>query len=226
MAAPIAISSNPIDLRNGSTPRSVNIYTVPTGYVMVLDSLDVVSVSVTNAGTPAVVEFGHAGNASAYEATHQQFGFAYLGSAAPEPQTVAAGTVITATITTNSAATAESGIVVVNGYLLVGSGSTPNPPAPPAPGGYYAYFYAVDPGGNIESGITINYALCLPPSGSGIGYDSSPHTVTSDGSGLVQFEIVPGATYKFWSGLAAPVLVAIPASPANPYPLPDWTFSS
>jgi hypothetical protein len=226
MASPVTIASASIDFVTGATPRTVNVYTVPTGYSFVLDQIDTVTTSVTNAGLDPVITFGNSGNHSAYEATHLKGTWFYWYSVPPIQQTAPAGTVITATITANSTATAQTGVVALNGYLIPATGTIPNPPTPPAPNTFFGTFFTTDPAGNVVGGVTISYALTIPQTGTGLALDANPHTVTSDNTGLVQIPMEPGATYKLWSALNAPILVTIPLTATSPYALPNWTYNS
>jgi hypothetical protein len=218
-------SSQPFDFVNGSVPRNVNVYTVPTGYLLVLDSIDVVTQSVTNQGTNPTITIGTATNTTAYEQTHQQGTAGWLWANAPQNQTVPAGTTITATVTANATSTAQSGIVVINGYLIPATGSIPEPPTPPSPSSFVGIFYTVDPGGNAVAGVTINYACTHAPCGSGEAFDSTPHSTISDGTGLASIPMQPGATYRLWNSvLAAPTVVCVPATATSPYSLPNWVY--
>jgi hypothetical protein len=226
MSAPITLISGSIDLVNGSVPRTVNVYTVPTGYVLVLDSVDLILTASTGATANAVYTLGNSGSATAYEPTHLANTWAYWYSTPQPVQTAAAGTVITATITTNATATSQTGVIALQGYLIPATGTIPNPPTPPAPNTFLGTFYTTDPAGNVVGGVTISYALTIPQTGTGLALDANPHTVTSDNTGLVSIPMEPGATYKLWSALNAPVLVTIPATATSPYALPNWTYNS
>lgn len=226
MAAPIVIASASIDFVNGAIPRTVNVYTVPATYNFVLDGIDIVTTSVTSPGTDPTLTIGNSGNAIAYEATHLRNTWYYWNSTPPTRQTAPAGTIITATVTANSTAAAQLGVVALNGYLIPATGTIPNPPTPPAPNTFLGTFFTTDPAGNVVGGVTISYALTIPQTGTGLALDANPHIVTSDNTGLVQIPMEPGATYKLWSALNAPVLVAIPATATSPYQLPNWTYNS
>ena len=88
-----------------------------------------------------------------------------------------------------------------------------------------ATIQTVDSAGNAAPGVKITYAISIPPTGTGLAFDATPHTLTSDSNGLISFAVAPGATYLFWSGLNAPISVAIPATATSPYQLANWTYN-
>lgn len=106
------------DFVNGSTPRTINVYTVPTGFTLVLYSIDVVTINITSSGNDPVMTIGNTSDHAAYEQTHLENTYDYIPSAPPARQTVAGDTTITATITTNSTATAHRGVINLVGYLI------------------------------------------------------------------------------------------------------------
>jgi hypothetical protein len=224
MAQLLIYNSGIFDFVNGSTPRSINIYTVPTGQTLVLDEIEVVPLATTGSGNPSI-DIGTSANTALYDQTLNQNSFEYLSSVPLTPQTAAAGTTIQATITSNSAASSQTGIVLIRGYLVPASGAIVNPPTPPTPSDWLGVFYCVDTGGNTVSGVCIEYAMIQFPDGSGLVFDGTVHTATSDGTGLVQIPMIPGATYKLWSGVLDPVCIPIPADAESPYSLPNFIYA-
>lgn len=76
--------------------------------------------------------------------------------------------------------------------------------------------------GVAAAGVVVYLEQQKPAAGSGLAYDSSRRTDTSNGLGVAQFEnLQPGATFRFWRGTDAANarIVTIPAGASDPYPL-------
>lgn len=97
-----------------------NIFTVPTGYMFLVDTMEIVTTGISSAGTPPKVRFGVVGDAASLYAssltTSNSLGQRHV---VENPQNgLAAGTVVTFGITEASTAATHSGVAVVGGYLL------------------------------------------------------------------------------------------------------------
>lgn len=224
MPTPTLYVSPVFDFVTGSTPRAVTVYTVPANSIFVFDAIDVVTTSETTPGTDPVITIGTTGNSTQYETTHSQGTYVGLSEAPLLKQSAAAGVSIIATVTANSTATAQSGIVTLRGYLIPATGAIVNPPGPPADNAFVAYCYTTDPAGNAVPSVSVQYALICPPTGDGEIYDATPYTLTSDNTGLLEIPMEPGATYKIWESYNAFVIVTIPSDATSPYALPNFTF--
>jgi hypothetical protein len=224
MATIQTTQSASIDFVNCAIPNTVTIFTVPANNDYVLLSATVITTAITGSGSPTVT-VGNSGNASAYQLELQTTAFDFLNSLPTLPQTtvIPAGTAITATVTVNSTATAHTGTVAISGYLVSTSGVDTTPLAPVV-SDLIGFFYTLDPGGNALPAVNVSYALALPPVGITAAWDSSPQTVTSDGTGLVQIPIEAGATYQLWSGCQSPIVVTVPLTATSPFQLPDIRF--
>ena len=113
----ICIRSAIVDLK---TVAETNIFTVPTGYMFLIDTMEIVTLSVTSAATAPTVRFGNTGNGAAYYGpTVSQSNSVGARHVVENPQDGAtAGTVITFGVTSGSTATAHSGVGMITGYLL------------------------------------------------------------------------------------------------------------
>lgn len=105
---------------NLKTVAETTIFTVPTGYMFLIDTVEVVTTSVTSAGAAPTIQFGNTGDSDAYygptQVTSNAVGARHISE---NPQDgAAAGTVITMGVTVASTATAHSGVGIVTGYLL------------------------------------------------------------------------------------------------------------
>jgi hypothetical protein len=105
---------------NLKTVAETTIFTVPTGYMFLIDTMEVVTTSVTSAGTAPTVQFGNTGDSDAYYGptliTSNAVGARHI---VENPQDGAtAGTAVTFGVTVASTATAHSGVGIVTGYLL------------------------------------------------------------------------------------------------------------
>jgi hypothetical protein len=226
MATLLVNNSAIFDMVNGSTPRSVAVYTVPTGFNLILDELEIIPLASTGSGDLPTINVGVSGTTSQFNPTLNQNTFAYLSSTPNTPQIALAGTAIIGTIVTNATYSTMTGIIALRGYLVPSSGSIPNPPAPPSPSEFLATFYTVGIDGSPIAGITINYAIINPPDGNGCCFNGTPYSVTSDGTGLCSIAVTPGAKYTLWSGLLPPVNACIPADAESPYSLDNFIYST
>jgi hypothetical protein len=105
---------------NLKTVAETTIFTVPTGYMFLIDTMEIVTTSITSAGTAPTVQFGKTGDSDAYYGptliTSNAVGARHI---VENPQDGAvADTVVTFGVTMASTATAHSGVGVVTGYLL------------------------------------------------------------------------------------------------------------
>ena len=102
------------------TVAETQIFTVPTGYMFLIDTMEIVTTSVSGAGAAPSVQFGNTGDGDAYygptQVTSNSAGARHI---VENPQDgVSAGAVITFGVTTGSTATAHSGVGIVTGYLV------------------------------------------------------------------------------------------------------------
>jgi hypothetical protein len=98
----------------------VPIFTVPTGYMFLVDTMEVVTTSITDAGDSPSVRFGISGSEDLFYAparsTSNSFGERHV---IENPQNgVDAGSIISFGVTEASTAASHSGVAVVTGYLL------------------------------------------------------------------------------------------------------------
>lgn len=92
---------------------------------------------------------------------------------------------------------------------------------PSAAGFTTGYLTALDADGNAEPGVTFTSQVTYNPT-AGIALDTAVRSVTSDGSGLVQFPgLLLGATYRIRRGTSGlGVSVKIPTTAGTTYELP------
>lgn len=129
MATPVVLSEN-AEFTNKITVRSpivnlkqtgeVNILTVPEGYMFSIDSMEVLTTSISSPGTAPTVRFGNSASAGAYHAAattqSNSLGARHI---IENPQDAAtAGTVVTFGVTVGSSATAHSGCGIITGHLV------------------------------------------------------------------------------------------------------------
>ena len=82
------------------------------------------------------------------------------------------------------------------------------------------YTYCKDEEGTAEEGVTVILRL-VAGVGSGIAFDSTTRTGTSDANGLVTFvNLTPGSTYTIKRGSGEAVRFTIPLTATTPYALP------
>lgn len=98
----------------------VNIFTVPTGYMFLVDTMEIVTTSISGAGTPPKVRFGTVASPDLFHAssrtTSNAFGERHI---VETPQNgVDAGSVVSFGVTEASTASSHLGVAVVTGYLL------------------------------------------------------------------------------------------------------------
>lgn len=128
-ANPVLLS-NDAEFTNKITVRSpivnfkqsgdVGILTVPEGYMFSIDSMEIVTTSVTIPGTAPTVQFGHSGDGDAYygptQITSNSVGARHI---IESPQDgVVAGTEVTFGVTNASTASAHSGVGIITGHLI------------------------------------------------------------------------------------------------------------
>lgn len=114
---PLILSSPEINFKNtGET----SIFTVPTGYLFLIDRMEVVTTSISSAGTAPSVRFGKSGSSAAFlSATQSQSNSQGARHVIDSPQDgESAGTVVTFGVTSASTATTHKGFAIVRGYLV------------------------------------------------------------------------------------------------------------
>jgi len=105
---------------NFKTVAETNLFTVPNGYMFLIDTMEVLTTAVTGAATAPNVRFGNSGDSSAYYSADTTLSNS-VGSrhVIDIPQDAAvAGTVVTFGITNASSATSHTGCGIVTGYLV------------------------------------------------------------------------------------------------------------
>ena len=113
----ISVRSAIVDLK---TVADTTIFTVPTGYMFLVDTMEIVTTSVTSPSAAPVVQFGNGGDGDAYygpnQVTSNSVGARHI---IENPQDgVVAGTAVAFGVTTASTASAHSGVGIVTGYLM------------------------------------------------------------------------------------------------------------
>jgi hypothetical protein len=98
----------------------VPIFTVPAGHMFLVDTMEIVTTSITSAGMAPSVRFGITGDENLFypsaRSTSNSFGERHV---IENPQNgVDAGSVVSFGVTEASTADAHSGVAVVTGYLL------------------------------------------------------------------------------------------------------------
>lgn len=98
----------------------VPIFTVPEGYMFLVDSMEIITISISGADIPPKVRFGVLGNEGLFyppaRTTSNSFGDRHI---VENPQNgVDAGSVVSFGITEVSTAISHTGVAVVSGYLL------------------------------------------------------------------------------------------------------------
>ena len=113
----LVVRSNIVDLK---TVAETNLFTVPTGYMFLVDSMEIVTTSITGAGAPPSVRFGISTlPADHYEAARVTSNSVGARHIIDNPQDAAvAGSVISFGVTAGSTASAHSGCAIVRGYLF------------------------------------------------------------------------------------------------------------
>jgi hypothetical protein len=113
----ISVRSSIVNLK---TVQETSIFTVPSGYMFLIDTMEIVTTEASGSGSAPTVRFGNAGEAAAY------YGPSVILSDSvgtrhviEHPQNgVVAGTVVTMGVTVGSTLTNHSGVGIVTGYLL------------------------------------------------------------------------------------------------------------
>jgi hypothetical protein len=98
----------------------VHIFTVPSGYIFLIDTMEVLTTDITTPGTPPTISFGTSIETSKYygpnETTSNSIGSRHI---IENPQDAAVpSTIITFTVTSGSSASTHTGCGIVTGYLL------------------------------------------------------------------------------------------------------------
>lgn len=116
--AKISVSSSILDLKNIA---DTNIFTVPTGYMFVIDSMEVITTSISGTGDSPTIRFGNSTTRDAYYAATQITSSAVVGyrHAIESPQNgIVAGTTFSFGVVSASGYTTHEGIAIATGYLL------------------------------------------------------------------------------------------------------------
>jgi len=102
------------------TVAETNLFTVPAGYMFLIDTMEVLTTAISGAGTAPNVRFGNSGDSSAYYSADTT-----LSNSAGSRHVIdipqdaaAAGTVVTFGISSVSSATSHTGCGIVTGYLV------------------------------------------------------------------------------------------------------------
>lgn len=105
---------------NFKQPGDVGILTVPEGYMFSIDSMEILTTSISSSGVAPTVQFGYSGDGDAYygptQITSNSVGARHI---IESPQDgVVAGTEVTFGVTNASTASAHNGVGIVIGYLI------------------------------------------------------------------------------------------------------------
>lgn len=105
---------------NFKTVAQTNIFTVPTGYLFLMDHREIISTNVVSPATAPTIEFGNSGDSDAYEepilTTSNSTGSRHIIENYEDG--ITGGTVITFGITSASTAGTHQGIAVIKGSLI------------------------------------------------------------------------------------------------------------
>ena len=119
-----SVSTGRISVRspivNFKTVQETSIFTVPSGYMFLIDTMEVVTTAASGSGDAPTMRFGNTGYSAAYYdpsvISSSSVGARHV---IEHPQNGAvAGTVVTVGVTVASALTSHSGVGIVTGYLL------------------------------------------------------------------------------------------------------------
>lgn len=107
-------------ITNFKTVGDTSIFTVPSGYMFLIDTMEIVTTTISGASTAPKVRFGVSGSEEMFYAsnttTSNSFGSRHV---IENPQNgVDAGSVITFGVAESSTATSHYGAAIVTGYLL------------------------------------------------------------------------------------------------------------
>jgi hypothetical protein len=113
----ISVRSALVNLKTNAT---TNIFTVPSGYMFLIDTMEVVTTAITTPGTPPTISFGTSTATSDYygptQITSNSVGSRHI---IENPQDAAlSSTIVTFTVTSGSTAGTHTGCGIVTGYLL------------------------------------------------------------------------------------------------------------
>jgi hypothetical protein len=117
-------SSGRISIRsalvNLKTVATTQIFTVPSGYMFLIDTMEIVTTAITTPGNPPTISFGTVSSTSEYygptQITSNSVGARHI---IENPQDGAtSSTVVTFSVTTASTASVHTGCGIVTGYLL------------------------------------------------------------------------------------------------------------
>jgi hypothetical protein len=107
-------------LVNFKSTGETNIFTVPSGYMFLIDNMEVVTTKITSSSSAPYIRFGKTGDPSAFHSALQSqsnsFGARHIINSPQNGQT--AGTVVTFGVTTASTAAEHEGFSVIKGYLV------------------------------------------------------------------------------------------------------------
>lgn len=107
-------------ITNFKSVGDTTIFTVPTGYMFLVDTMEIITISISEAGQPPKVRFGVGGTPEMFHpaspTTSNSFGSRHI---IENPQDgVDSGTAVVFGITEASTAASHQGAAVVSGYLL------------------------------------------------------------------------------------------------------------
>lgn len=109
-------SSNKLNFKNTG---NYNLLTVPTNYLFILDTMEILTTNIDTPNAAPYIKFGNTSNLSAYQAPNQTVSNSqYARHIYDNPQdAISEGTIITFSITTGSTAVMHSGYAIIKGYL-------------------------------------------------------------------------------------------------------------
>jgi hypothetical protein len=105
------------------------------------------------------------------------------------------GTYTVAARMTNGVVFANTTLTVAGTTALTITGQSVVITPPADPSMTTAYLYTYDEEGAIETGVVINFKLEVGPGGAGRSFNNKVFEATSDGTGLLQVELIREATY-------------------------------
>jgi hypothetical protein len=117
VTAKIAVRSSFTNLR---TVAETEVFTVPSGYMFLIETMEVITTAIDSPGTAPTIRFGTTATSDLYfapqESTSNSLGSRYV---LQSPQDGAiAGTIITFGVTSGSTASTHTGVAIIAGCLL------------------------------------------------------------------------------------------------------------
>lgn len=113
----ISIQSNILDFKE---VQSINIYTVPSGYVFLFDEREILTTNISSPATPPSVSFGNELDSTAYENTFQTTSNSLNSRHIIENKedAISANTTIVFNVVTGSTASIHEGAAIIKGSLV------------------------------------------------------------------------------------------------------------